>query len=145
MTDAAVLGALGERLARRRLERNLTQAQLAREAGVSLSTVGRLEAGESTQLTNLVRVLRALDLLAHFDELLPAPTPGPLEQLRGGGKPRQRASRPATPISSSIQAASFIPALMTPPWRKRSRLRTASLSRSARARSSKKPRAATSP
>lgn len=92
MTDAAVLGALGERLARRRLERNLTQAQLAREAGVSLRTVGRLEAGESTQLTNLIRVLRALDLLAHFDELLPAPTPGPLEQLRGGGKPRRRAS-----------------------------------------------------
>jgi len=92
MTDAAVLSALGERLARRRLERNLTQAELAKQAGVSLRTVGRIEGGESTQLTNLVRVLRALDLLAHFDELLPAPEPGPLEQLRGAGKTRRRAS-----------------------------------------------------
>ena len=92
MTDAAVLTALGERLARRRLELNLTQVQLAKEAGVSLRTVGRLESGESTQLTNLIRVLRGLDLMGRFGELLPPPAPGPLEQLRRRGKPRRRAS-----------------------------------------------------
>ncbi|GJM23212.1 MAG: transcriptional regulator [Planctomycetota bacterium] len=87
-----MLAALGERLARRRLELNCTQAQLAKEAGVSLRTLGRIEAGESTQLTNLIRVLRALGLLEHFDSLLPPPTPSPLEQLRNQGKRRRRAS-----------------------------------------------------
>lgn len=60
MTDAAVLAELGERLARLRLQRNLTQAQLAREAGVSKRTLIRLERGESSQVTNLIRVVRSL-------------------------------------------------------------------------------------
>ena len=44
-TDKAVLAELGERLTQIRLERNLTQVQLAVEAGVAKSTVQRLEAG----------------------------------------------------------------------------------------------------
>lgn len=91
-SDEAVLGELGRRLARHRLQQNLTQAELAREAGVSSRTIGRLEGGESTQLTNLVRVLRALRLLSGLGALVPEPLESPLEQLRRQGKPRQRAS-----------------------------------------------------
>ncbi|MFM7297038.1 MAG: helix-turn-helix domain-containing protein, partial [Planctomycetota bacterium] len=65
--DGAVLRTLGQRLVARRLERNRTQAELAREAGVSLRTVVRLERGESSQVASLVRVLRALEL---FEPLL---------------------------------------------------------------------------
>lgn len=91
-TDAAVLAQLGDRLARYRLRVDRTQAQLAKEAGVSLRTLARLEAGESTQLTNLVRVLRALDLLGELDDALPMPGPSPMEQVRDQGRDRQRAS-----------------------------------------------------
>jgi transcriptional regulator with XRE-family HTH domain len=94
--DPEALRALAERLAARRLERNQTQAQLARSAGVSLRTLVRLERGESTQLTNLVRVLRALDLLAPLLESLAALTPPPqsrpLAQLRSRARTRRRAS-----------------------------------------------------
>lgn len=92
MTDSAVLAELGERVARHRLERNLTQAELAKEAGISKRTLVRLEAGESTQLTNLVRVLRSLGLLDNLDALAPAPAPSPIEQLRTKGRERKRAS-----------------------------------------------------
>ncbi|TVQ30911.1 MAG: XRE family transcriptional regulator [Phycisphaeraceae bacterium] len=92
MTDSAALAELGERVARHRLERNLTQAELAREAGISRRTLSRLEAGESTQLTNLVRVLRSLELLGNLDALVPPPIPSPLEQLRTKGRVRKRAS-----------------------------------------------------
>ena len=92
-SDVAVLAELGRRLAGRRLELNLTQAALAREAGVSKRTLVRLEGGESTQLTNLIRVLRSLGLLDNLDAFVPPPTPSPLEQLRLQGRPRQRASR----------------------------------------------------
>ena len=51
LADASVLTELGDRLARLRLQPTLTQAQLAREAGVSKRTLIRLEHGESTQLT----------------------------------------------------------------------------------------------
>ena len=44
-TDEVILGELGGRLAKIRLDRNLTQAQLATQAGVSKRTVERLEAG----------------------------------------------------------------------------------------------------
>ncbi len=92
-TDRAVLAALGERLARHRLNHNLSQAQLAREAGVSQRTLVRLEAGESTQMTSFIRVLRALGLLEFLDTLAPDEGPSPLELLQSERKQRQRASR----------------------------------------------------
>lgn len=95
MTDSAVLAKIGQRLAQHRLERNLTQAELAKEAGVSKRTLIRLEGGESTQMTNLIRILRALDLLASLDAFIPAPVPSPIQQLRAEGKRRKRASRKA--------------------------------------------------
>ena len=80
-----------------RLERNLTQAALAAEAGVSTRTVGRLEAGEvATQLSGFVRVCRALGLLERFELLVPEPLPSPLAQLASRGKTRRRASTKTT-------------------------------------------------
>ena len=89
--DAAALIELGRRLTQNRLDRNLTQAALAREAGVSKRTVERLEAGESTQLGNLLRVLRALELLGRLNALIPESPPSPVEQLRLEGRRRERA------------------------------------------------------
>ena len=45
LTDEAILRLLGARLSGTRLERNLTQATLAEQAGVSKRTVERLEGG----------------------------------------------------------------------------------------------------
>lgn len=92
LTDRKLLTLFGQRLARHRLDRNLTQDRLAREAGVSKRTVIRLERGQSSQLTNFVRVLRALNLLANLDALLPPPLSSPLEQLKSRANPRRRAS-----------------------------------------------------
>ena len=93
-TDAAILTELGGRLTRVRLERNLTQAQLADQAGVSKRTVQRLESGDvSPQLSGFIRVCRVLDLVERFDLLVPEPMPSPVEQLKLGGQRRQRASK----------------------------------------------------
>lgn len=93
LSDDAVLQELGERLAHRRKLVQLTQAELAREAGVSRSTVERLEAGHSVQLTNLIRVLRQLELLSNLEAVLPPAEPSPMELLKRG-KPRQRVRKP---------------------------------------------------
>ena len=51
MSDETLLKELGQRIARLRLERNLSQAQLAEQAGISKRTLERLEAGAAaTQL-----------------------------------------------------------------------------------------------
>jgi putative transcriptional regulator len=91
-TDDAVLEELGRRLARTRLERNLTQAQLAHEAGLAPLTVLRLERGEAVRLPSLVRILRALGLLEALDGLIPEPAPSPIERVKLQGRRRQRAS-----------------------------------------------------
>ncbi len=95
LTDNAVLAELGARLRRNRLERNLTQAQVAEEAGVSAPTIHRLEAGKSVQLTTLIRVLRFLGLLEQLEQLVPEPLPSPIDRLRHRRTERQRA-RPAS-------------------------------------------------
>lgn len=92
MTDKTILEVLGHRLKRRRLDLAFTQAELAREAGVSKRTLERVEGGESTQTVNLIRILRVLDLLASLDAAIPATRPRPMELLRLKGKERQRVS-----------------------------------------------------
>jgi len=81
-------------LSRRRAEgklRNL-EAKLAREAGISRRTLVRLEQGEDgVSAATLLRVLRALGLLEHVDQLVPDALPSPIEQLRSQGRRRQRA------------------------------------------------------
>jgi transcriptional regulator with XRE-family HTH domain len=93
MTDQVVLAELGERLAQVRLARNLTQAALAEQAGVSKRTVERLESGTvATQLSGLLRVCRVLGLAENFNFLIPEALPSPMEQWRRQGDKRQRAS-----------------------------------------------------
>jgi transcriptional regulator with XRE-family HTH domain len=102
-TDETVLAELGGRLTRIRLERNLTQLQLAKEAGVSKNTVQRLEAGAvATQLSGFIRVCRVLDVIERFDLLIPEPVPSPVAQLKMAGRKRQRAST-AKPVKSSAK------------------------------------------
>lgn len=90
-TDEAILAELGGRLARRRIELQLTQAEAARQAGIGKRTLERIEAGESTQLSSLLRLLRVLELLPALDQAVPPARPGPMELLRHKGKVRRRA------------------------------------------------------
>ena len=105
-TDAVILGELSRRLAKIRLDRNLTQAELATQAGVSKRTVERLETGAvATQLSGFIRVCRVLDLIERLDLLIPEPVPSPVAQLKLEGKKRQRAStnKPAVPSGKKWQ------------------------------------------
>lgn len=91
LDDSAVLDTLGKRLEQRRLDLRLTQAAAAEQAGVSKRTVERVEAGASVQLSSLLRVLRALDLIEGLDQLAPPAGPRPMDLLQLKGKARQRA------------------------------------------------------
>lgn len=91
LTDETVLQRLGERVERRRLDRNLTQLVLSERAGVARTVLQRLERGEPITTTGLVRILRALDLLEALDAAIPASAPSPIEALQRGGRQRRRA------------------------------------------------------
>jgi transcriptional regulator with XRE-family HTH domain len=92
-TDSAVLEELGSRLRDLRLQRNLSQAGLAAEAGIGRVTLQRIEeGGTNASLSSLIRILRALDLAEGLDQLVPEATPSPIAELqRRGSRPRERA------------------------------------------------------
>ncbi len=92
LTDEAILHEIGRRLARRRVDMGLTQAKLARQAGVGRSTVERMEAGHSTQISSFIRVLRVLNLLQLFYDLFPKPGLHPMDLVKLQQKVPKRAS-----------------------------------------------------
>ncbi len=94
LTNDAVLRELGRRLERQRLQRNLTQDELAERAGIGRATLQRLERGESVQSTSIVKLLRALGLLEALDAALPQALERPIAQLERERlrKVRRRAS-----------------------------------------------------
>jgi transcriptional regulator with XRE-family HTH domain len=105
-SNDAVLVELGRRLERQRLARNLTQKQMAEQAGIGRATLQRLERGESVQTTSMIKLLRALDLLQSLDGALPQTIERPILQLERERrrKPRQRArSRGRTPTQPADQ------------------------------------------
>ena len=103
LSDQAVLADIGERLAQRRINLDLTQSELARQAGVGRSTVERLEAGRSTQMSSFIRVMRVAGLLEQFYNLFPKPGLSPMQLLKSQQKVRQRASskRKSAEVASS--------------------------------------------
>jgi len=92
-SSEAIMEALGKRLDAIRLSRNITQADLAREAGVSRSTLTRLSDGQPVSLDSFVRVMQALNLADHLAALLPDPGLRPVDRVRLGTSERQRARR----------------------------------------------------
>jgi len=111
LTDAAVLHEFGDRLKRRRIDAGLTQARLAEEAGISKSTVERLEAGHSVDFAMLLRVLRVLKFLEALDQLVPDLPQSPLILLKSRGRVRKRAVHTRQPQNSAA------PPKQASPWR----------------------------
>ena len=91
LSDQEVLEEVGRRLQRTRLQKNVTQAQLAERAGVSVRTVSAAEAGEDIRLSTLIKLMRAFGRLENLDSLLPEPRVSPLELVERKGRERQRA------------------------------------------------------
>ena len=97
-TTSEWLERLGSGLRRRRIRSDITQADLARAAGVSVSALKHLESGRGANLTSFVKVLRALGEEDWLDSLAEPiePEVSPIQLLRErqrGRRGRQRVRR----------------------------------------------------
>lgn len=91
MSDAAIATHIGKFIRHHRMELNKTQDELAREAGISRSTLSLLERGETVTLATLIQVLRVLGQLQVISAFTVAETISPLELARIQKEKRQRA------------------------------------------------------
>lgn len=88
---AYIAEVLGERLKRARLNKNLTQNEVAQLAWVSRRTVLNAEKGE-VRLADLIAILQVLNLVDQLNFFLPEAPFSPIQLLKLRGKTRQRAS-----------------------------------------------------
>lgn len=102
-TSEQIEGALCRQLENIRLIRNVTQEQLAREAGIAIRTIRRLEKGQGVSLDTFIRILIALGLQNNLQALLPDPTVRPIERVNIGGAERKR----ARPRKSTVEKSTW--------------------------------------
>ena len=86
---------LCKRIERLRLDRNMSQAKLAEQAGVARRTISRMENGEGVSLNTLLRVMVALGVSDQVEQLVPLSEIQPIARV-SGKPPRKRASSPKT-------------------------------------------------
>lgn len=82
---------IGQRIARLRLSRNITQATLAKSSGISPRTLRRMEAGQPVSLENFLRVAIVLKLADGLLAAVPSYDVRPMERVERGRKERLRA------------------------------------------------------
>ncbi len=93
-TPDELLVDLGAGIRAKRLHLNMSQDLVAKKAGLHRVSVASLEAGRSSQVTTLVRVLHAIGASRIIDDIAPKETVSPIAIFREETKPqRQRAGK----------------------------------------------------
>lgn len=92
VTADAIAAGIGARLRALRLQRNITQAELSADAGVTRPTLSRLERTGVGSIDTLSRVMFALGREGELSALLAPDPPSTLDDLAARAPQRQRAS-----------------------------------------------------
>jgi transcriptional regulator with XRE-family HTH domain len=79
LTNKQILETIGGKLKDERLRQNITQEYLSEKVGISLTSIKKIEKGESVSFNIFISYLRALNLLERLDKLLPETVISPIE------------------------------------------------------------------
>jgi putative transcriptional regulator len=90
-SPAAITEELGERLKQARLNADMTQVEVAEQAGISRKAVLNAEKGK-VQLETLIAIMGALRLTGQLNNFLPTQEVSPIQLAKLQGRKRQRAS-----------------------------------------------------
>lgn len=91
LSDKSIEEELGRRLKALRLQKNVTQQELAEATTLSLNVIKSFESGRG-KLSNLIAILRELGALDQLDTFIPESSISPLQLAKMQGKQRERAS-----------------------------------------------------
>ena len=97
LADADICKRIGAKIRTIRLKQNMSQTELADKAGISISTVRRMEDGEIKSCESMIRTLRTLGRLDIFIPLVEEEQLSPNEYYelatKAGKTGRKRASK----------------------------------------------------
>ncbi|MBK8582870.1 MAG: helix-turn-helix domain-containing protein [Flavobacteriales bacterium] len=102
LKDEKVVEQLGKELRRMRLSKNMSQADVAKNAGLDRTTVVKLEAGRSATLLTVVQILRAMDRLDVLDGFHEEPQLTPYQVVEQQEKYLAKQRKRASPIKYTI-------------------------------------------
>ena len=91
-SDHAILQEIADRIKRKRLDTNLSQQNLAEQAGLNRTTIRDVEQGKPFGVMTFIQILRALNALEELEGFLPETGISPLQLVKLKGKERRRAS-----------------------------------------------------
>lgn len=92
MSDPAIVKEICQNLKQIRLNKNISQEELANLSGLNRVTISRLEAGRAATLLTVIQILRALDKLEVFNAFITEPEISPIQLLKQKETQRQKAS-----------------------------------------------------
>lgn len=90
-TSHSLKNKIGKRMARIRLTRNVTQAALAKDAGIGLRTLRRFETGQASTFDTFLRIAIALELADDLLNAFPSHDIWPIERSDTRRRERKRA------------------------------------------------------
>jgi transcriptional regulator with XRE-family HTH domain len=71
MSDSAIVKEIGRLVKLIRLQKNITQQQLADQVGLNRTTISQLENGRTSSLLSFIQVLRGLNTLSEGSAISP--------------------------------------------------------------------------
>lgn len=74
---------IGVRLKDLRIAACYTQSDLAKKSGISVSSIRRIESGQSVQFDNILSVMKALNILSRMEISIPVQKASPMQQIKG--------------------------------------------------------------
>ena len=99
-TSYAILNELAKLVKNYRLDMELSQADFARKAGLSLRSVVNFENGADIKFSNFIKILKALELADNLELLIPDVTKRPSSFLETK-KQKQRVRKNKKTVESS--------------------------------------------
>ena len=92
MSDAVVVKTLCQSIKQLRLNKNISQDELAERSGISRITISRMESSKAINLLTFVQLLRALDNLELLNNLVVEPEISPILLMEQMKKYRKKAT-----------------------------------------------------
>lgn len=74
-SEWTILKELGKRIKQHRIALDITQSDLAKKSGISISTEIRIENGDDSKMSNYIRIMTALGIIDNIDIFIPDEQP----------------------------------------------------------------------